>query len=98
LKHSVKTIENVEKIDREMILDFVSFLQKKDRAPKTINLYKNAIVSFCDLVLKKRFEHIHLSKVARKLPVILSHDEVLSIINVINNKKHKLMLQVAYGS
>jgi uncharacterized protein YaaR (DUF327 family) len=98
LKHSVKTIENVEKIDREMILDFVLFLQKKDRAPKTINLYKNAIVSFCKLILNKNFEHIHLSKVARKLPVILSHDDILCIVNIIDNKKHKLMLQVAYGS
>lgn len=98
LKHWVVSTKNVDKIDRDMILDFVLFLQKKDKAPKTINLYKNSIVSFCRLVLNKNFEHIRLSKTPKKLPVILSHDEILSIINVIQNKKHKLILQIAYGS
>jgi len=98
LRHWLKTIERIDKIDRNMILDFVLFLQKKDKAPKTINLYKNAIVSFCKLVLHKNIEHIHLSKVPRKLPVILSHDEILNIINSVKNDKHKLILQVAYGS
>lgn len=81
-----------------MILNFILFLQEKDKAPKTINLYKNAIVSFCRLVLYKDIEHIYLSKVPRKLPVILSHDEIEKIINLVKNKKHRLMLQVAYGS
>jgi integrase/recombinase XerD len=94
----VKSIDNVDKIDRNMILDFVLFLQKKDKAPKTINLYKNAIVSFCKLVLHKNIENIYLSKVPRKLPVILSHDEILNIINSVKNNKHRLILQVAYGS
>lgn len=98
LKHWVKSIDNIDKIDRDMILDFVLFLQKKDKAPKTINLYKNSIVSFCKLVLDKNIEHIYLSKVTRKLPVILSHNEILDIINSVRNHKHKLMLQVAYGS
>lgn len=98
LKHSVRTVEFVEKINRNMILDFVLFLQKKDKAPKTINLYKEAIVSFCNLVLNKKIERISLSKVPRKLPVILSHQEIIVMTNSIFNKKHKLMVQIAYGS
>lgn len=98
LKHWVWSVDNVDKIDRDLILDFILFLKKKDKAPKTINLYKNAIVSFCKLVLHKNIEHIHLSKVPRKLPIILSHHEVGKIIDSVKNKKHKLMLQVAYGS
>ncbi len=98
LKHWVRSVENIDNVDRDMIINFVLFLQKKDKAPKTINLYKNAIMSFCRLVLHKYIDHIHLSKVPTKLPVILSHHEILSIINSIKNNKHRLMLQTAYGS
>lgn len=98
LKHHSLTAENVDKIDRNMILDFVLFLQKKDKAPKTINLYKNAIMSFCRFVLNKHIENIYLSKVPRKLPVILSHDEIVKIIDSVSNTKHKLILQIAYWS
>lgn len=98
LKYSVKIPENVGKINRDMILDFVLFLKNKDKAPKTINLYKDAIMSFCRLVLNKNIVRISLSKVPRKLPVILSHQEVISIIKNISNQKHKLMVQIAYWS
>lgn len=98
LKHSVKVPEKVGKINRDMILDFVLFLKDKDKAPKTINLYKDAIMSFCRLVLNKNIAHISLSKVPRKLPVILSRQEVISIIKNISNQKHKLMVQITYWS
>jgi site-specific recombinase XerD len=85
-------------ITRDLILDFILSLQEKNKAPKTINLYKEAIMSFWRLVLHKEFQRISLSKVPRKLPIVLSREEIKKIINNISNSKHKLMIQVAYSS
>ncbi len=96
----LKFIDNdVKYLDREKVIDFILYLQKKDRAPKTINLYKEAIKFFVYniLNLKIKFD-IKLSKEARKLPIVLSHQEVLKIIENIKNKKHKLMVSLAYWS
>lgn len=90
--------KDIRNITRDDIVLFVLFLQKKDRAPKTINLYKEAIRSFCKIVLWKEVENISLSREPRKLPIILSKDEIQSMVVTIKNLKHKLMVQISYGS
>lgn len=87
---------DVDKICRENIVDFVLFLQTKNKAPKTINLYKEAIMFFARQILKKYIPDIKLSKTPKKLPVILSKEEILNLINVTSNLKHKLILAIAY--
>jgi site-specific recombinase XerD len=41
---------------------------------------------------------IRLSKEPRKLPIVLSREEVLKIIENISNRKHKTMISLAYSS
>ena len=90
---------DVSIVSREKLIDFVLFLQSKDRAPKTINLYKESIKFFVYNVLKKNIDlNIKLSKEPRKLPIVLSHDEIISIIDNVSNRKHKLMLSLAYSA
>ena len=60
-------------INREKIIDYILFLQKQEKAPKTINLYKEAIKFFCKEILHIESDwDIKLSKIPNKLPVILS--------------------------
>lgn len=98
LSYYQKGGRDIRNITRDDIVQFVLFLQKKDKAPKTINLYKEAIRSFCKIVLWREIQNISLSKEPRKLPVVLSRDEIQKMIDTIKNTKHRLMLQVAYGS
>ncbi len=72
-------------------------LQEKNKAPKTVNLYKFVIIFFYNEVLNidKKID-IKLSKKARKLPVILSKNDVLKLIDNTNNIKHKFVLKIAY--
>jgi uncharacterized protein YaaR (DUF327 family) len=68
-------------------------LQSQDKAPKTINLYKEAIKFFVKEILKKDIIiDIRLSKEPRKLPIVLSRNEILKIIENISNRKHKAMI------
>lgn len=89
----------VTKINREKVVDFVVYLQSKNRAPKTINLYKEVIKFFCSQILKLNvYLDIKLSKQPRKLPVILSRQEIQRILDVVINRKHKTLLSLAYGA
>jgi len=90
---------NVSIITRDKIIDFILDLQSKNRAPKTLNIYKESIKFFVMEILKKDINiDIRLSKEPKKLPIVLSHNEILSIIKNISNQKHKIMVSLAYSS
>lgn len=94
-----KINKNPEIINRDEIIDFLLDLQKKNKAPKTINLYKEAIKFFYKEVLKKEKEiDIKLSREAKKLPVVLTKNEILFLIENTSNLKHKLILKLSYSS
>lgn len=86
-------------IGREKIIDFILFLQSKNKAPKTVNTYKEAIKFFCKEILKLQIDlNIKLSKEPKKLPVILSRNEIQKILEITQNPKHKLLLALSYWS
>ena len=90
---------DVSKISREKIINFILYLESQGRAPKTINLYKEVIKFFCSQILKLNlYLDIKLSKQPRKLPVILSRQEIQKILNSVSNRKHKTLLSLAYGA
>jgi len=90
---------DVSSISREKIIDFILYLQKQGRAPKSINLYKDVIKFFCSQILHSSFAvDIKLSKEPRKLPIVLSRMELNRMFTVPQNIKHKLLLMVAYGA
>lgn len=88
-----------EIISRDEIIDFIFYLQSKNKAPKTINLYKESIKFFYREVLKQEKEiNIKLSRESKKLPVVLTNNEIKSIIENIKNEKHKFIISLSYGS
>nr|MDD3720380.1 tyrosine-type recombinase/integrase [Candidatus Gracilibacteria bacterium] len=99
-EYFLKYIKNdLSKISKETIIDFTIHLQTKNKAPKTINLYKDAIKFFLKEVLKLNLDfEIKLSKEAKKLPVVLSKEEIQKILENTNNPKHKLLLSLSYAS
>lgn len=91
--------KNPQLIIHEDVVQFTLYLQSKNKAPKTINLYKDAMKYFITHILKKHdFPHIKLSKEPRKLPVILSIQEVQQMLSLTKNPKHKLLLSLTYGA
>jgi len=68
-------------------------------APQTVNLYLNAIKFFYRNVIKSNTAiDIRFAKRSLRLPVVLSHEEVLRVIDSYRNRKHKLLISLAYGA
>lgn len=92
-----KLNKNPINITKTEIEDFLLFLQENKKAPKTINLYKEAIKFFFNEILKSKLKiDIKFSREAKKLPIVLTKNEILKIIEVVNNLKHKFIISLSY--
>src|SRR3989338_4106482 len=90
---------NLEKIDEDKIKQFLLNKQSKNYSSQTINLYLNAIKFFYREVLKiPQGINLKFAKRSKKLPIVLSREEIKNVIDVIRNPKHKLIISLAYGA
>ncbi len=90
---------NLEKIDEKNIKQFLLNKQDKNYSSQTINLYLNAIKFFYREVLKTPQKiNLKFAKRSKKLPIVLSREEIKNIIGAIKNPKHKLIVSLAYGA
>lgn len=67
--------------------------------PNTQRAYHSAIKKFYDVCLgqKEKFKYIPYARKDKKLPIVLSVDEIQKMFNVCDNKKHKLILALLYS-
>jgi len=87
------------KINKDRIKKFLLLKQEKNYAPQTINLYLNAIKFYYrEIVRSPILIDLKFAKINRRLPVVLSREEINLIISCLNNKQHKLIISLAYGS
>ena len=103
LKEYLKYLESnktsIENFDEEDVKNFLLYKKEQNCAPKTINVYLCAIQFFYREILKiSRNIQFKLARRNRKLPVILNHDEILTVISGFKNMKHKLAVSLAYGA
>lgn len=85
-------------VTEKIISDYISTLIIDDKAPKTINVYKESLKTYFLLLYNRRFRiALKLSRSPKKLPVILSAQEIKKIIERTINPKHRLLLALAYG-
>lgn len=90
---------NFEKIDIAKIKNFILQKQDKGNSSQTTNQYLNAIKFFYRDVLKQPQKiDIRLAKRTNKIPVVLSRNEIIAILNSFTNKKHKMLIGLAYGA
>lgn len=93
-------IKNVVKDpDIGLIKKYLLERQGRGQSSQTINLYLNAIKYFYREIFKNDIPiEIKFAKTSNKLPVVLSRNEIEKIIDSIINKKHKLLIALAYGA
>lgn len=93
----IKIVSNVP--DISLIKAYLLAKQAAGQAAPTINLQLQAIKYFYHEVAKSAARiDIKFAKTASKLPVVLSREEIAKIIGVLGNKKHSLMIALAYGA
>jgi site-specific recombinase XerD len=87
------------KISKKDVREFLEMLSEKQRAGNTMNVYHMAIRFLFEEVLDKRiWIDIKYSKVPEKLPIVLPKEEIKKLLESIKNQKHRLMIELMYGS
>ncbi|MEK6888565.1 MAG: site-specific tyrosine recombinase/integron integrase [Nanoarchaeota archaeon] len=94
LKHCGKNIEEVTSDDAKAYL--ASLFDSKSK--NTIMLAVAALKFFYTEVLKKEFSEVRVPKKDKRLPEVLTKDEVGKIIGACDNVKSRLMVSLLYSS
>lgn len=89
-------VSHPDKINREMIVEFLS--QYKE--PSTHSAYHSAIKVYYEKVARvgiEKFKYIERPKRNKKLPIVLSQQEVQRMFDACENTKHTVILAILYS-
>ena len=80
--------------------DYLLYLvEKKKAATSTLNVAINALKFYYGTMLKRKFLYeIKRPRKDKKLPVVLSKEEVAKILSSVDNVKHKAILMLIYSA
>ncbi len=84
-------------VTKKDIGEYLVRLYDQNKASATRHLIVCALKFYYEELLKRRFQ-LKYPKVHNKLPIVLSKEDILKMIQVTNNLKHKLLLELLYGS
>ncbi|MBM3228100.1 integrase [Candidatus Peribacteria bacterium] len=88
-----------EILDENNIRDFLLHCQKKNMSAESRNVFLNAIKFFYRNVMNVQQKvDIRVAKTGYSLPVVLSRNEIQSLLAAVKNSKHRLLLSLAYGA
>ena len=92
-----KVIDNLHDKD---IRDYLQFLIQADRSKPYINQSINSIKFYYEIVLgmPNRFYAIERPRKDKKLPVVLSKENVRKLIDSTNNLKHRCIVSILYSA
>jgi integrase len=87
-------------IANEDIKNYLLYLaDEKDSSASTLNMAINALKFYYGEILKKNFAYeIKRPKKDKKLPIVLSREEVLNILSSVKNLKHRAILMLTYSA
>lgn len=87
------------KATKRDIQEHLDRLIEKGRCGNTINVHLNALKFMMEEVLCKRVMlRIKFSKRPKTLPVFLTKDETIRMLEAVQNPKHKLILEMIYSA
>jgi site-specific recombinase XerD len=87
-------------ITEEDVKNYLLYLaEEKQSATSTLNQAINALKFYYGTMLKKKFLYeIKRPKKDKKLPIVLSKEEIVAILSSIDNIKHKAILMLVYSA
>ncbi len=91
-----------DETNRQDIKDYLDYLISCNKSTSTVNLAINALKFYYENIIGRSFFTSKLGikrpKKEKKLPVVLAKEEIVKMIKVTENLKHKLMIQILYSS
>ena len=74
-------------------------LSERKYSPRSANLALSSLKFFYNEILKNpAFNAVKAPKLEKKLPTVLTKDEIKKLINAVNNPKHILLIEFMYSS
>jgi len=94
-----KTNKEPKKISKKDVQEYLGELAEEDKSGSTLNLNLSAIKFLLEEVVRKNI-HINMkySRRPKSIPEYLTKDETKELLSVIENKKHKLMVELMYSA
>lgn len=91
--------KDLKKVRIDDIRNYVNKLISKHNKPATVNLAISSLRFFYRKVLHRKIaDNVKRLKKEEKIPIVLTKDEIESMINVVSYPKHKLLIELLYGS
>lgn len=88
-----------DKITEEDIKSYLAHLFETNKKPATVSLIISSLKFFYKEILEKDiFTKIKPPKLEKKLPIVLTKEEVKKLLNTPKKLKHRLMLELMYSS
>ena len=92
-----QTKKNIEELNEEDVKSFLAaMIDTKSRS--TVSLAASSLKFFFSEILKKPISSTKLPKKEKKLPEVLTKDEVRRMMELTETRKSKLILQMLYSS
>ena len=85
-------------IEEDDIKEYFANLQKNNISNKTLALKKAALIFLYKEILKKDILRFKTPKAEKKIPEILTREEVKSIIDITKNLKSRLIIKILYAT
>jgi len=91
-----------DEINKQDIRNYLDFLLNSGKSWATVNLAINALKFYYGQIFRRKFFisdfGIKRPKKEKRLPTVLAKQEIVRMINITDNLKHKLIIQILYGS
>lgn len=100
VKHFLnKCKKEIKKITKKDVKDYLDLLISKERSGSTINLNLCSIKFMLEEIMHRNMNiKIKFSKKPKTAPFFLIKEEVKSLFDATENKKHRLMLELLYSA
>lgn len=90
---------SAREVSSQDIKNYLLYLKSKNYSNTSLNSVISALKFYYGQILhRKLFFNIRRPKKEKFLPIVLTRQEIIKIINVASNIKHKLLLSLLYGS
>ena len=91
--------KSFHEVSRQDVRDYLEYLADKRRSGSTMRLAFNALLFYYRNVLQTNIMYgIKIPKRDQKITVSLTKEEIYKLLEAIDNPKHKLLIELIYGS
>ena len=84
-------------VNKQDVENYLVYLYDKNKSSATRHLVCAALKFYYENVLKRKFS-LKYPKKSNRLPAVLGKDEIIKMIELTKNPKHKLLLMLMYDS